>query len=80
MKIQYDPKVDALYIDLNSGKYDKTKKITDAILVDVTKTGKVLGIEILDASENIAHFNPKKLTSIGLKQLPFHHGTPTGGA
>lgn len=59
MKIKYDPKIDALYIDLSVGIYNKTKKVTDSILVDITKDGKVLGIEILDATENITQFNPK---------------------
>lgn len=61
MEINYDPKIDALYIDLSIGRYEMTKKITDAILVDMTKSGKILGIEILDASENIGHFDPSKL-------------------
>lgn len=61
MKIKYDTKTDSLYININSGTYDQTKKITDSILVDVTKGGKILGIEILDASENIDHFNSQKL-------------------
>jgi len=70
MKVKYDPKVDALYIDLSSGKYEKTKKITDAILVDVTKEGKVLGIEILDATKNIKHFNPADIRiAIEMKSL-----------
>lgn len=53
MKITYDKKVDAMYIKLRSGCYDHTKKVTDDILVDVTKKGEVLGLEILDASDNI---------------------------
>jgi len=61
MKIRYDSKIDALYINLASGKYDKSKKITDSIVVDLTKSGKVLGIEILDASENIQKFDPNNL-------------------
>lgn len=70
MKVNYDPKIDALYIDLSTGRYERTKKITDSILVDVTKNGKVLGIEILDVSENISHFNPGKLSmSIASKNL-----------
>ncbi|MBI3443304.1 DUF2283 domain-containing protein [Candidatus Woesebacteria bacterium] len=48
MKISYDPKVDAMYIRFKSGKYDHTKKVTDEILVDVTRSGDVLGLEILD--------------------------------
>ena len=63
MKIRYDKKVDAVYIDLARGKYHVSKKITDDIVVDLTKTGKVLGIEILDASETIPSFDPKKTMS-----------------
>lgn len=61
MNIRYDKIVDALYIDLAKGSYDVSKKITDSIVVDLTKAGKVLGIEILDASENIQSFDPKQL-------------------
>lgn len=59
MKIRYDKKIDAMYISLAKGKYDSTRKISDVILVDEDKNGKVLGIEILDATENIAKFDPK---------------------
>ncbi len=59
MKIRYDKKVDAMYISLAEGKYDATRKVSDVILVDEDKKGKVLGIEILDASKNIAAFDPK---------------------
>ncbi|MBI4991383.1 DUF2283 domain-containing protein [Candidatus Gottesmanbacteria bacterium] len=70
MKVKYDSKIDALYIDLSEGKYEKTKKITDSILVDLTHEGKVLGIEILDASENIKHFDPQELNiSLQLNNL-----------
>lgn len=60
MKIRYDSKVDAMYIKLAKGKYDSTRKVSDVILVDEDKKGKVLGIEILDATESIPAFNPKK--------------------
>jgi uncharacterized protein YuzE len=59
MKIRYDKQVDAMYIELAKGKYDGTRKVSDVILVDEDKKGKVLGIEILDASENISAFDPK---------------------
>lgn len=60
MKIRYDSKVDAMYITLAKGKYDSTRKVSDVILVDEDKNGKVLGIEILDATEAIPSFDPKK--------------------
>ena len=62
MKLQYDSKEDAVYIDLAKGKYNKTRKISDSILVDEDKTGKILGIEILDAKENISAFDPHQTT------------------
>ena len=53
MKITYDPKVDAMYIKLNEkASYHRTKKVTDDVLVDYSKTGGVIGVEILDASKN----------------------------
>lgn len=61
MKINYDPKVDAVYIELAKGKYDASRVISDSIVVDEDKNGKVLGIEILDATENINAFNPRKI-------------------
>jgi len=64
MKISYDPKVDAMYIKLAKGKYDSTRKISDVILVDEDRGGKVLGIEILDASETVPSFNPKDNISL----------------
>ena len=57
MKIRYDKQVDAMYIKLAKGKYDGTRKISDVILVDEDKKGKVLGIEILDATKNISAFD-----------------------
>ena len=60
MKISYDPKVDAMYIRFRNGRYDHTKKITDEILVDVTKKGEVLGLEILDA-KNMSAFSLEQM-------------------
>ena len=62
MKIRYDSKVDAMSITLARGKYDNTRKITDSILVDEDKDGKILAIEILDATENIPAFDPKHIS------------------
>lgn len=63
MNVTYDKQTDILSIDLAKGRYEVSKKITDRIIVDVTTQGKVLGIEILDASETIQSFNPARLMS-----------------
>jgi len=62
MKISYDEEVDAIYIELALGKYSESRKISDVILVDEDAKGKILGIEILEATRNIKDFNPPELT------------------
>jgi len=55
MKITYDKKTDAMYIKLNDKAiYNKTRKITDDVLVDYAKNGQVVGVEVLAASKNTA--------------------------
>lgn len=61
MKINYDPKVDAMYIQFKIGKYDHTKKISDEILVDVNNRGEVLGLEILDAKKQFGKIEPAEI-------------------
>lgn len=51
MKIHYDPKVDAVYIELAKGKYEISREISDSVVVDEDKNGKILGVEVLDVSK-----------------------------
>lgn len=54
MQIKYDKKVDAMYIKLNEKEpYHVSKKVTDDVLVDYSKEGKVIGVEVLSASDNV---------------------------
>ncbi len=53
MKIRYDAQVDALYIELRSlepGMVD-CRELTPDIAVDYGPDGKLVGLEILDASQ-----------------------------
>lgn len=61
MKINYDTKMDAIYIELAKGTYEVSREVSDSVIVDEDKNGKVLGIEILDASINIPAFDPQKI-------------------
>ena len=52
MKISYDPKVDAAYIQLKSGKFQvTTQRLTEDVAVNYAPDGSVAGIEVLDASK-----------------------------
>lgn len=64
MKINYDPKADAAYIQLTRGKYEVSREISDSIVVDEDKKGKVLGIEILNVSKMFTKKEIRLMTSI----------------
>ena len=50
MKMNYDPKADALYIKLREGKIEESDEISEGIIVDYDEKNKPLGIEFLDAA------------------------------
>lgn len=53
MNINYDKVADAVYMTLRKGKVSKTVEMEDRLIVDVDKKGNILGIEILDAGNQL---------------------------
>jgi uncharacterized protein YuzE len=51
MKLNYDNKVDALSIRFNANSYAESDEISDGVIFDYDKKGKIVGIEILNASK-----------------------------
>lgn len=53
MEIRYDKEADAMYIELQKGKFAKNKKVDDIMVIDMDKAGKLLGIELLNVSKQV---------------------------
>jgi uncharacterized protein YuzE len=53
MKVYYDDEVDALYLELGEGQPDGVTELTDGINLDVSPGGRLLGIEVLHASQRL---------------------------
>ncbi len=54
MNIQYNYKTDLLYLRLDDSKHDLTnRRISEDVVLDIDEEGKIIGIEIMDASKNI---------------------------
>jgi len=67
MNISYDSKYDLLYIKFIEGKKEVINKNFDEdITIDLDETGKIVGIEILSASE---HINLEKLFPIKMEKV-----------
>jgi len=54
MQFSYDKDVDAFSIRFHEGKYAESDEIKDGVVFDYDKQGKILGIEILNASKNFS--------------------------
>lgn len=59
MKIEYDPKADAMYIRLIAGTVVESDEVRPGVVFDFDVNGRVLGIEMLDVS--LRTDNPKEM-------------------
>ena len=62
MRIHYDKKADALYIRFSEEKYFESEELKEGFIADLDKKGKLIGLEILDASENLPKESLKKVS------------------
>ena len=51
--VEYDKKVDAMYIWLRKAKCGISEELAENVIIDLDKKGRIIGIEVLDASKNI---------------------------
>ncbi len=51
MRIEYDSDIDALYIRMQEKYVDRTVEIEEGLNLDLDKNGKLIGLEVLDATE-----------------------------
>ena len=68
MKIRYDKEADAMYIYAEKGVYEVSEEVGDGLIIDISKDGKIIGLEILDASEK---FSPQVFKNITLNNWYF---------
>ncbi|MBC7232864.1 MAG: DUF2283 domain-containing protein [Chloroflexi bacterium] len=68
MKITYDPQVDALYIRfIDEPVQVTTQRLSEDVAINYAPDGRIVGIEILDASEYV--FRPGAERKIILQNL-----------
>jgi len=59
MKVKYDKSVDILYLSFSDEKIFESDEEKKDIILDYTKDGKIVGIEVLNASQHMN--NPVKV-------------------
>jgi uncharacterized protein YuzE len=53
VRVEYDQKADAMYIWLRKAKHDISEELAENVVLDLDKNGRIIGIEVLDASKNL---------------------------
>lgn len=53
IRVEYDAKADAMYIWLRKARYEISEELAENVIIDLDKSGRIIGIEILDASKNL---------------------------
>lgn len=51
MRVRIDREADAVYLNLTDRKIKESEEIADGIVVDYDDQGRIVGIEVLDASK-----------------------------
>ena len=64
VQVEYDKKADALYIWIRKAKYDISEELAENVILDLDKNGRIIGIEVLDASKNIGQELITKIINI----------------
>lgn len=54
MNVQYDPEVDAMYIQFGKGKVVSTRALDDSRNIDLGEDGQAIGVELLGVSRGVA--------------------------
>jgi uncharacterized protein YuzE len=54
MRTSYDPEADALYVRFAEASIVESEEVADGVVLDLDADGRIVAIELLDASKHIA--------------------------
>lgn len=67
--VTFDPEADAIAVAISAKKVYRTIEFTEHILVDISDSNQIVGLEILDASEEISKVFGRVVSKAEIKQL-----------
>jgi len=66
MKIEYDKKVDALYIRIQEKQVARTQEVSDGVNLDFDDEGRLIGLEVVSASKR---YSPSDIFNLSTENL-----------
>jgi len=62
-KIKYWKDIDVLNIEVKKGKYEYSEEVAEGVILDISKEGDLIGVEILDATKKMEKPVAEKIIS-----------------
>ncbi|MFZ0428699.1 MAG: DUF2283 domain-containing protein [Acidobacteriota bacterium] len=66
MRIEYDREVDALYIRIQEKEVAQSKEVSDDVVLDLDERGRIIGLEVLDATQ---HYSLSDIFNLSTENL-----------
>lgn len=70
MRVRVDQSADAVYLNLTDREIEGSEEVADGIIVDYDAEGRIVGVEILDASKRTN--DPDVLKQFSFELPPAH--------
>jgi len=51
ISFQFDKEADAIYIEIQPGKFSKNRKLSNSVILDLDEDDNILGLEIINVSK-----------------------------
>jgi len=64
VRVEYDSKADAMYVWLRKARYEISEELAENVMIDLDKDGRIIGIEILDATKSLGKELMEKILSM----------------
>jgi uncharacterized protein YuzE len=58
MRTSYDPEADALYLRFVEASIVESEEVADGVVLDFDAEGRIVAIELLEASKHLARLSP----------------------
>lgn len=68
MRINYDEADDAMYIRFSESEYYESDEVTEGVILDFDKEGRIIALELLDVS--------KRLPEVSMDSISFQINHP----
>ena len=61
MKMQYDDRIDALYLCLDESEVARSEEVRPGVILDFNASGELIGIDMLDVKRRVPSSNPREM-------------------